>query len=130
MDEGRQIRIKLWAGIGVVALMCVTTWFTLRGWFSGGPYDDFAGCVAGSGARLYTVKWCEACRDQVAAFGSSARLLTTVDCSTITGTVSESCRRDGIEEFPTWEFTYGSPVTGNLSFDEISQRTGCQIAAH
>ncbi len=114
-------------GAIIVLLMMVTLWFTLRGWFRPGRYDEFARCIAGTGTQVYVKSWCDDCVAQLSLFGGSARLLPQVECSTSTGTIKKSCTDLKIETFPTWQFAYGDAEESVLSLDEIAARTGCQL---
>ena len=48
-----------------------------------GKYDVFATCLKDKGAVFYGAFWCSHCQDQKKLFGSSAKLLPYVECSTL-----------------------------------------------
>ncbi|MEK6827042.1 MAG: hypothetical protein AABX99_00990, partial [Nanoarchaeota archaeon] len=47
-----------------------------------GKYDQFAQCLKDKGAVFYGAFWCSHCIAQKKLFGSSAKLLPYVECST------------------------------------------------
>src|SRR3989338_5069471 len=93
-----------------------------------GNYDDFAKCIANSGAKFYGAFWCPHCVDQKNLFGSSTKYLPYVECSTSDGKgQTAACQAAGIQGYPTWEFSDGSRASGSLSFEQLSQKTGCKL---
>lgn len=93
-----------------------------------GEYDQFATCVADSGATFFGAFWCPHCQNQKAMFGASARLLPYEECSTPDGKGQLAvCRDAGVSSYPTWEFADGNRVTGEVSMEDLSQFTGCAL---
>jgi glutaredoxin len=91
-------------------------------------YDSFAQCLSSSGAKMYGAFWCPHCKDQKAMFGTSFKYATYVECSTPDATAqTQACIDAGITTYPTWEFKNGSRHEGVMTFDELSQATGCQL---
>ena len=70
----------------------------------------FATCLRESGAKFYGAFWCGHCRNQKAAFKESADLLPYIECSS---------------EDPTWEFSDGTRLTGEVSFSVLAEKSGC-----
>ena len=89
---------------------------------------DFARCLSNKGAVMYGASWCPHCKAQLKQFGNAASELQYVECSEI-GIQNGDCNEAGITSYPTWEFDDGSRLTGNLSLDRLSQKTGCQLPA-
>lgn len=98
----------------------------------GQNYDEFAQCVADSGAKMYGAWWCSHCNAQKTEFGSSWKILENqnsyVECSTQTKTQTQVCKDAGITGYPTWRFADGTEQSGRLSFEYLSQKTGCPLA--
>jgi thiol-disulfide isomerase/thioredoxin len=93
-----------------------------------GPLDQFASCVKDSGATFYGAFWCPHCAATKALFGSSAKLLPYVECSTPDGQKqNETCNAAKVESYPTWEFKDGSRLTGEQSLSALAAKTGCVL---
>lgn len=92
--------------------------------------EVFASCLADEGAKFYGAFWCSHCNDQKDLFGDSSDSLPYVECSTSDGKGQTSaCIVNGINAYPTWEFIDGSRLSGKLSLEQLSQKTGCQPPA-
>lgn len=93
-----------------------------------GAYDGFAQCIADSGATFYGTFWCPHCQNQKAMFGSSAKLLPYVECSTPDGKSQlPICTEAGIEGYPTWQFADGTRKGGVMELADLSETTGCPL---
>jgi len=93
-----------------------------------GQYDEFAQCITDSGALFYGAFWCSHCQAQKKVFGSSAKLLPYIECSPANGQGQfQVCSDANIEGYPTWEFADGSRLSGELSFEVLSEKTGCVL---
>ena len=93
-----------------------------------GPLDTFATCIKDSGAKFYGAFWCPHCQNQKAMFGSSAKLLPYVECSTPdTKGRLPICTDAGVEGYPTWKFGDGTVKTGEVSLEDLSKATSCPL---
>ncbi len=92
-----------------------------------GEFDEFATCIKDSGTIFYGAFWCPHCQTQKALFGKSADLLPYVECSTPSKSQNKICNDAGIESYPTWKFPDGTIATGEKSFQELSDKTKCEI---
>ncbi|MBN2368171.1 hypothetical protein JXC34_04055 [Candidatus Woesearchaeota archaeon] len=96
-----------------------------------GSYDNFAGCLAESGAKMYGAWWCGHCSDQKQMFGKSWEIMIEtgayVECAKDDRSFNELCRQEGITGVPIWKFKDGSELRGKQNFYVLSQKTGCQI---
>lgn len=120
-----------------------------------GKYDKFAQCISDSGAKFYGAYWCSHCAAQKALFGKSVKKLPYVECSlppkerdaaaraasdaVTKGTLKpgqdpreigikndlDVCHDVGVTSYPTWMFTDGSRFTGELTFAQLAEKTGC-----
>src|SRR3990167_6069142 len=80
-----------------------------------GKYDTFATCLKDSGIVFYGAFWCPHCQAQKKLFGSSAKLLPYVECSTADANgQTQICIDKKIATYQTWEFTDGSRLTGEI----------------
>ena len=95
---------------------------------SPGPLDGFAQCLKDKGAKFYGAFWCPHCQAQKALFGSSKRLLPYEECSTPDAMGQlQKCTDIGIQSYPTWMFADNSTSTGELSLQQLADKTGCAI---
>ncbi len=93
-----------------------------------GKYDEFATCLKDQGAVFYGAFWCTHCNATKKMFGSSQKLLPYVECSSADGFAQlDVCKEKGIEAYPTWEFADGSRLTGEVSFEQLAEKTSCVL---
>jgi len=93
-----------------------------------GKYDAFAQCLADEGAVFYGAFWCSHCQATKRMFGSSAKLLPYVECSTSDGQNQlQICKEKNIQGYPTWEFADGSRLEGELTMEQLAEKTSCEI---
>ena len=94
-----------------------------------GPSDQFAQCLTDKGAKFYGAFWCSHCISQKKMFGQSFEKINYIECSTPDGKSQiKECEEAGINGYPTWKFADGSKVEGEVSFEVLSQKTGCELA--
>ena len=105
---------------GVVGLVLMPT--------KPGKLDTFASCIKDSGATFYGAFWCPHCQNQKAMFGSSAKLLPYVECSTPDGKGQlPVCKDAGVTGYPTWVFADGSRESGEVSLERLAEKTSCTL---
>ncbi len=93
-----------------------------------GRLDSFASCIKESGALFYGAFWCPHCQNQKALFGSSAKLLPYIECSTPDGkSQTPACTEAGVVGYPTWKFPNGIVETGELSLERLVELTSCPL---
>ena len=93
-----------------------------------GKYDALAVCLQDKGAVFYGAFWCSHCQATKKLFGSSAKLLPYIECSTPDGSAQlQACTDKKIESYPTWEFADGSRLTGELPLEVLAEKTGCEL---
>jgi uncharacterized membrane protein/glutaredoxin len=80
-----------------------------------------------SGVKFYGASWCPHCQDQKQLFGSAARLLPYIECSTGGQNAPQSaeCQAEDIRSYPTW-FINGQRVEEILSMQQLADATGFQ----
>ncbi len=92
--------------------------------------EDFAACLKDEGAIFYGTFWCPHCQNQKKMFGSAAKLLPYVECSTPDGKGQlPVCAEAGIEGYPTWVFADGSRLSGEVPLSTLAEKTGCVLPA-
>lgn len=123
---------KIFLGvIGVLVLGTIATVLVRGGGnISTGPgkYDEFATCLGTNGATFYGAFWCPHCQAQKKMFGSSAKLLPYVECSTVDGNgQTQICIDKGVTSYPMWEFADGSRLTGEIPLEQLAEKTACVL---
>jgi len=122
-------KITRWAliVIGIVVVVGIG-YFVVAQNAKPGQYDTLAKCIKDSGAIFYGAFWCPHCQDQKAAFGSSAKYLPYVECSTADSNGQlPVCSAAKINAYPTWHFNDGSRQEGELSLAQLATKTSCQL---
>jgi len=90
--------------------------------------DGFAICLKDKGVKFYGAFWCSHCQNQKALFGTSEKLLPYIECSTPDGNRQlDICIQKKIETYPTWFFPDESSKSGELSLQELSEKSSCQL---
>ncbi len=97
-----------------------------------GKYDTFATCLKDKGATFYGAFWCPHCQAQKKLFGSSAKLLSYVECSTADGSgQNQICKDKNISGYPTWELADGTrlPVenSAGVTLETLAAKTSCEL---
>src|SRR3989338_11544789 len=120
--------------ISVVALLVLGVLATVLvrggGGVNSGPgkYDAFAQCLSEKDAVFYGAFWCPHCQAKKKMFGTSAKLLPYVECSTLNGEGQlPICIDKGISGYPTWEFADGSRLSGEISLEQLALKTACVL---
>lgn len=91
------------------------------------PHEILAQCLKDSGVKFYGTFWCPHCQKQKQMFGRSAsKLLPYIECSTPDGKGQlQICIDNQIEGYPTWEFTDGSRLSGEIPLSTLAEKSGC-----
>ncbi|MEK7506283.1 MAG: thioredoxin domain-containing protein [Patescibacteria group bacterium] len=85
--------------------------------------DAFAKCLASKDVVVYGAYWCPHCQNQKKLFGSAYQYVPYVECTQETA----KCTAKGIDGYPTWIFQDGSRIAGEMSFQELSDKTVCPL---
>lgn len=83
--------------------------------------QEFAACIAESGAVFYWSTGCPHCQSQKAMFGESFDKLNSLNC----GEDREACRLAGITAYPTW-IIGDTKYLGTRSLETLGVLTGCE----
>jgi hypothetical protein len=119
---------KLIGIILIATLLGIGIWWAFGREVEPGKYDTFAQCIKDSGTTFYGAFWCPHCQNQKKMFGSSAKLLPYVECSTPDGKSQfPTCTQKDVKSYPTWEFSDGSRLTGEVALKTLAERTGCVL---
>ena len=130
--EKQNPQMKIFFGIIVFLILGVISTVLLRSSAEPegpGKYDGFAQCLVDEGAVFYGAFWCPHCQSQKRLFGSSMKLLPYVECSTPDGNAqTKICIDKNIETYPTWEFTDGSRMSGEIPLKVLAEKTSCILS--
>lgn len=90
--------------------------------------QKFAQCLGDSGARMYGAYWCPHCKRQKEVFGEASEEIPYIECAH-QGTSEQDfrCKEARILRYPTWVFSDGKKVEGELTLLELSQKSGCKL---
>lgn len=133
MNKNAKIFILI---IGLLILGTVATVLLQSNSTPAGPgkYDTFAQCLKDKGAVFYGAFWCPHCQAQKKLFGSSAKLLPYVECSTADGTGQlQVCKDKNITGYPTWILADGtlvpddSPDGAGVKLETLAAKTSCVL---
>lgn len=97
-----------------------------------GKYDTFATCLKDQGAVFYGAFWCPHCQSQKKLFGTSAKLLPYVECSTADGNgQTQACIEKGIKSYPTWILKDGTILptenSDGVTLETLAAKTSCVL---
>jgi thiol-disulfide isomerase/thioredoxin len=91
-------------------------------------YDAFATCLTSKGATFYGAFWCPHCQATKKLFGSAVKFLNYIECSTPDGnSQTQICKDKKIEGYPTWIFADGSQLTGEVTMQQLADKTACVL---
>lgn len=120
----------VWAIIIVilVAVLATGTVLFVKRNAKPGKYDEFAKCLKDKGATFYGAFWCPHCQNQKKLFGTSKKYIPYVECSTPDGKgQTDTCKAKKVSGYPTWVFADGTTQEGEMTFDQLAQKTGCTL---
>lgn len=119
-------KIILW--VLIVGIVGSFSWYFIREATTPGKYDALAQCIADSGAKFYGAFWCPHCQNQKKMFGKSEKLLPYIECSTANGQEQlQVCTDASINGYPTWEFADSSRLNGEISLEQLAEKTSCEL---
>ncbi len=115
-----------WIAVGAIVVAGIAAAFFVKS----GPsnLEPFAACIKEKGIVFYGAFWCPHCQRTKAMFGSAAKSLPYVECSTADGKAqTQICIDKKIQSYPTWMKPDGTSITGEHSLKEIAEFTGCAL---
>lgn len=115
--------------IGIAIVLIVGGVFMQRRVVPKIDYTSFARCLTTNGVKMYGAYWCTHCQQQKELFGEAVKELRYIECG-VPGDVRAQnleCQQAGITGYPTWEFSDGSRIRGEVSFEQIAEKTKCVL---
>ncbi len=93
-----------------------------------GAYDGLAQCIKKQGVVFYGAYWCPHCQRTKGLFGSSAKYLPYVECSTPDGQgQTQICADKKIISYPTLFRPDGATQGGEHTIQEWASFSGCTL---
>ncbi len=90
--------------------------------------DNFAKCLTEKGTIMYGAFWCPHCAKTKKKFGESFSYINYIECDPRgDNEQAELCISKQIDKYDTWEFADGSRLVSEPSFEQLSEKTGCQV---
>lgn len=90
--------------------------------------NDFAKCLTEKGAKFYGASWCGHCANQKTLFGEAFQYVNYIECwDDASNSLVAACEAAKIEAFPTWDFADGNRQLGELTLEDLSQLSGCEL---
>jgi hypothetical protein len=124
--KGNKMKKLIWTMI-VLSLLGFSL-VALMGCTPAKNYDGFAQCLTEKGVELYGAVWCPHCQNVKKSYGNSFRFMEYVECDENTpGSDPARCFAAGVEYFPMYKFGDGTKLYGEVSFDILSEKTGCDL---
>jgi hypothetical protein len=93
-----------------------------------GQHDNLAQCIKKQGVIFYGAFWCPHCQRTKGIFGSSAKYLPYVECSTPDSKgQTQICIDKKITSYPTWIRPDGAVMGGEHTIQEWAAFSGCTV---
>ena len=122
------MKIKKKHLVAILLLIIIIIWGIKISTNVSKDYSEFAKCLTEQGTKIYGTSWCGVCDSQKEAFGKSWKYINYIECSLPNKEgQTQICKNENIERYPTWEFEDGSRDFGKLSFEQLSQKSGCEL---
>lgn len=91
-------------------------------------YIPFAQCLADKEVVMYGSFRCPHCLNQKKMFGSSFEKIKYVECDPLSRVVNKAlCEEKKITGYPTWIFGDDSRLSGELTFEQLAEKSGCSL---
>jgi glutaredoxin len=119
--------VKIFWGvlIAVIVLGVGSTFFVTQ---PTSKLEGFAQCLKDKGVIMYGAYWCPHCQATKRMFGSAAKTLPYVECSTPDGQAqTQICKDKGIQSYPTWVFPDGETYSGEHTLTELASSSSCVL---
>jgi glutaredoxin len=128
-DEHERRRRMFWmsiagTGIGSTIIVGFLVAWNL-GWIGSRephPYDAFAQCLTDAGVVMYGTDWCPHCQAQKKLFDDAFDYVNYVNCDFN----QKLCKDKNIKGYPTWYKGYELLEKGEVTFEQLSEASGCQ----
>lgn len=100
----------------------------LAGCSNSASQTELAKCLTEKGTKMYGAYWCPHCANQKSMFGNSFQYVTYVECSLPERAgVTEICKEQKIQRYPTWEFPDGSRLETVQALETLAEKSGCEF---
>ncbi len=118
--------------IGIVIFLAIIIWLIIRkenNSVSSSEIDNFARCLTEKGAIMYGTFWCPHCAKTKKKFGEAFNFIHYIECDPRgDNEQAELCLSKEIDKYYTWEFSDGTRIISEPTFEQLSQKTGCLVS--
>lgn len=114
----------------IVGLSVISLFLTACGGDAvGNKYVEFGKCLTENGVKMYGTFWCPHCQNQKAMFGKLGFAeVDYIECDPRGPNQKAAlCESRGIDGYPTWEFGNGLRISGEVTFQMLSEKSGCPL---
>ena len=112
----------------IIIGICILVLMFLYGCGPAKNYDEFAKCLTAENMTMYGAYWCPHCNTIKEEFGSSFQYINYVECDAQgPGGDPDRCARALVQYYPTFTFKDGNRLFGEVTFEIMSQKTGCKL---
>jgi hypothetical protein len=120
MNERRPYRVLVIVEcvLGLVLALGVAARVDAAAW------EEFGRCLTNKGAIFYGASWCPHCRAQQLTLGDAMSHVHYVECA---DDGKSTCKKAGVNSYPTWVFGDGSRALGEQSLAHLAAKTGCAL---
>lgn len=117
------------AKISLVLITITLLFSSCGGDAVGDKYVEFAKCLTARGVKMYGTYLCPHCNNQKAMFGKwGFAEIAYIECDAKGKNGNpDFCIAKGIEGYPTWEFNNGLRMVGEVTFQMLSEKSGCPL---
>jgi hypothetical protein len=112
----------------IIAMIFFVLVLLLSGCSAPKSYDGFAQCLTGAGVVMFGSDLCSHCKAVKRDFGNAFKHIEYVECNgNMPGGEPEKCAKEGVQYLPTFKFGDGTKLFGEVEFEILSQKTGCEL---
>jgi len=113
---------------GAAVLVVVIIGFVVLKNSTPSVHTSFAECLAENDVKMYGAWWCSHCENQKTIFGNAFDQIEYIECSDSgSRAINETCKDIGLKGYPTWEFSDGSRLAGEVTLEVLAEKTGCEL---
>lgn len=97
----------------------------------GDKYISFSQCLTDKNTVMYGAYWCPHCANQKKPFGKEGfKKINYVECDPRGANAQpELCKQKDIKSYPTWIFSDGSRLFGEVPLEKLAEKTQCALPA-
>lgn len=129
MNEKTKTKIGIYVSFLLGIFLMLGLLIFLSSISAANEHESFAQCLSQKNITMYGAFWCPHCQEQKEYFGQSFKYVNYVECSEPDLKQNNLCNAEGIVGYPTWKFANETKYEGELTLENLSQISGCQLEA-